>query len=95
MVLNTSQEFDLRVSVARKSLSDEDVDVEYAPPQVPISQALFTSSGFACLGVSISPSTCASGSALDGKTALCADGSPTRMRGVYAEMVQGEGRLEA
>jgi hypothetical protein len=75
--------FDLLVTVAdHPTLYSDLVDVEYHNPLSPsASQAMLTSSGFACLGIGLQRSSCASGSALDSASSECIDGTPTTMRG--------------
>ena len=75
--------FDLIVTVSEEpAYYSELLDIEYhSPTTTSASQALMTSSGFACLGLGLRTSYCWSGSALDGATAQCADGTPTTMRG--------------
>ena len=80
--INKAQAFDLLITVSEHpSLYSELIDIEYWSPLFPTtSQALFTSSGFACLGFGLRRSYCDSGSQLDSVTASCADGTPTTMR---------------
>jgi hypothetical protein len=76
------QPFDLLVTVSETpSTYSEYLDVAYWTPMSPTtSQALFTSSGFVCLGFGLRRSYCYSGAELDPATASCADGTPTTMR---------------
>mgnify|MGYP007078143526 CR=1 FL=1 len=83
--------FDLLVTVpAKASEYSSLVNVQYSSPSAGVgsrtSQAVLTDSGFACLGVSVRPSYCASGSALEATTATCADGTPTTIHGSEFEM---------
>ena len=75
--------FDLLVTVSSPASAYSDyVDVSYVSPlSSTTSQALFTTSGFACLGVGLQPSYCLSGASLDAASATCKDGTQTTMRG--------------
>ena len=77
------KEFDLLVTVSDPPTYYSDlVDVEYWNPLVSTaSQAVLTSSGFACLGLGLRTAYCESGSALDDISTECTDGTPTTMRG--------------
>ena len=73
--------FDLLVTVpAQPSTYANTVSVTYSSPQSSFSsQAILTAQGYACLGFSLSPSTCLTGAAVDQVTASCADGTPTTL----------------
>ena len=75
--------FDLLVTVSDPPTYYSDlVDVEYRSPEAfTTSQALLTSSGFACLGLGLQAAYCASGSAVQLQSTECKDGTPTTMRG--------------
>ena len=75
--------FDLLITVASvPSHYADSVAVGYHSPSSgsAVRQAALTPAGFACLGLGVRTSTCASGAALDAATARCADGTPTTLR---------------
>lgn len=72
--------FDLLVTVSENPTYYSDlIDVEYRVPSTQ-PQAVFTSSGFACLGFGMRPSYCISGASLNTETAECSDGTPATLR---------------
>ena len=66
---------------AQPTYISDAVDIEYRNQQSETTtQAVYTTTGFVCLGFGLRPSYCASGAALDAATATCADGTPTTTR---------------
>jgi hypothetical protein len=62
-------------------------------PKLRASQFRLNPDGLACLGYGLRPSTCASGSVVDFKTAYCVDGSQTTGRGTEFELQYVYGAL--
>ena len=81
------QTFDLLVTVPTlPSLYSERIVVAYTRPLTAGVQQALSFGSFACLGVGILTSACASGSGLDATTAECSDGTPITMYGSEFEM---------
>eukprot|EP00966_Prymnesium_polylepis_P300472 6943929-Prymnesium_polylepis.1 len=79
--------FDLLVTLSEAPAHYSDtVAVEYHPLMSDSAfQALYTASGFACIGVGLQPSVCASGAPLHRSNATCNDGTPVTVRATEFE----------
>eukprot|EP00966_Prymnesium_polylepis_P335845 7391176-Prymnesium_polylepis.1 len=87
-LVNGGNAFDLLVTVPVTPPSyGSDVEPAYGNPSGFTSQGLLTALGYACHGVSISPSTCASGSGtVNPTTGLCTDATGTIYKRIYAPL---------